>query len=292
MSNPNQPAYLVVVVSLSGLLPQGLVLTPEQRAYFEASIGEGAALRAGAQVESTSVLDELLRIGQIALPAIVGGKVTGYGPLRARWIMDLGQALASRVDQLDAHLVQAAGASTARGVSLLATRALRRDAMRALKSLAGTRKEDRARLKEAAKGREAPDERARSLAALADELERAIASAPPGVAEDAGATPALVGALRQAAAAVLTTRGSAQGARGSVAGIYDEMNLLDGRILHELRLLVGAMRDARREDKSVPLVSSTLLGVGVSRRKKKAAAKPAPAAAPNGASHDPTPPHA
>jgi hypothetical protein len=32
-----------------------------------------------------------------------------------------------------------------------------------------------------------------------------------------------------------------------VFSIYDEMNLLDGRILHEIRLLAGAMSDARAD---------------------------------------------
>ena len=48
------------------------------------------------------------------------------------------------------------------------------------------------------------------------------------------------------------------------------MNLLDGRILHEVRLLVGAMKDARLGDKTIPFVRSLLLRK--SHRKK--AAKP------------------
>ena len=74
--------------------------------------------------------------------------------------------------------------------------------------------------------------------------------------------------LRQNARAVLTTRSDAQGSRGAVYSIYDEMNVLDGRIVHEIRLLVGAMKDARIGDKSVPLVRSMLLRT--THRKKAA----------------------
>jgi hypothetical protein len=51
------------------------------------------------------------------------------------------------------------------------------------------------------------------------------------------------------------------------------MNLLDGRILHEIRLLVGAMTDARAGDKTIPFVRSLLLR----KPKKKKVTKPAEA---------------
>ena len=94
---------------------------------------------------------------------------------------------------------------------------------------------------------------------IAQELESVVARVPPRVAADAGATPELMSELRRNAKAVLSTRSQTQGSRGAVSSIYDEMNLLDGRILHEIRLLVGSMTDARITDKTIPFVRSRLL---------------------------------
>ena len=63
------------------------------------------------------------------------------------------------------------------------------------------------------------------------------------------------------------------------------MNVLDGRILHELRALAGAMADTRRSDKSVPVLKIAALRNG-KRTSKKAKAKGD--AAPPGAAKAPT----
>jgi hypothetical protein len=140
-------------------------------------------------------------------------------------------------------------------------------AIRVLENLAGRRPEEKARLRNARQEQsEKADERALSLGALAKELTEQMAKVPPEVAADAGATQALVDGLGAASGSVLTTRGSANDARSAVASLYDSMNVLDGRLLHELRLLVGSMQDARKIDKSVPAVKSALLKSG--KRKK------------------------
>ena len=158
--------------------------------------------------------------------------------------------------------MEAAGAGTAKKSSLRDSRSLRSRAIRVLKSLAGRRPEEKARLAKASKDEEKADQRSRSLEALAQELKDAMAKVPALVAADAGATPELIDALLSASGSVLGTRGSAQEARTTVASLYDEMNLLDGRLHHELRLLVGAMKDARREDKTIPAVKSSLFRSG------------------------------
>lgn len=278
----DQPAYPTAVADLASEIPGGIVVPPEALAFFGASIDAADALQVGSGIESVTVLDEVLRVGGLSMASVVGGKVNGYGPLRMRYFFDLAAALAAKVAQLDASRVDAAGAGTARTASLRGTRALRTRAIRVLKNLAGRRPEEKTRLSKARQGVERADERARSLEALATELQEAMAKVPPSVAVDAGATQALVDALLQAAGSVLDTRGSAQDARGTVASLYDEMNLLDGRLHHELRLLVGAMSDARKEDKTVPAVKSPLLKTG---KRKKAA--PGAGDAPGGAAPAP-----
>lgn len=267
------PAYPKLVSALLSQVP--LTLAPDERSFYATSVADADALHTGVRYESAAVLDDLLRMGVLSLPAILAGKVAGYGPLRTRYLFELGQDLASKVATLDESRITAAGKSAARTTSLRGTRALRRQALRALRNLAGQRAEERERLKRAIKGEERPDERSRSLEALATELEVAVAKVPARVATDAGVTPELMAALRQNAQAVLTSRGVAQGARGAVGSIYDAMNLLDGKILHELQLLSGAMKDARELDKTVPVVRCSLL-----HRVHRAKAKPAPAPAP------------
>lgn len=246
-----------------------ITLADDERAYYEASISEADALRNGTRYESSGVLDDILQLVAKSLPHVIAGKVAGYGELRLRYVLETADALAAKVDRLDTFLVEASGASAAKTTSLRGTRSLRRTALRALKNLAGKRTEERKRVRQAGRGTEKPDERARSLEAIAEELSTIVARIPPRVAADAGATPELMSELRKNAKAVLTTRSEAQGSRGAVYSIYDEMNLLDGRILHEIRLLLGAMTDARAGDKTIPLVRSLLLQKKKSKKNKK-----------------------
>lgn len=272
---PNSLAYPAAVAKLAGQIPAAVVVPADALAYYTASIDEGDARDVGSRLESASILDEILRIGAAAMPAVLGNKAAGYGPVRLRYCFDLAGALAADVAQLDESRVDAAGAGTAKVMTLHETRALRTRAIRVLKNLAGQREEEKSRLAKAAEGAELPDDRARSLEALAKELQDAMTKVPPAVAEDAGATQALVDDLFAAAGSVLGSRGVAQGARASIASLFDKMNTLDGRLLHELRLLIGAMRDARKHDKTVPSVKSPLLKSG--HRKK---VSPPPAAPP------------
>jgi hypothetical protein len=269
------PAYPKLVSTLISQVD--ITLTPDERAFYATSITDVEALRIGVRHESATVLDDCIQIGTLALPAIVAGKVGSYGPLRARYLLELTQALADRGTTLDESRITAAGKSAVKTTSLRSTRGLRRTALRALRILAGKRPEDQERVKRAGKGDERPDERSRVLEALATELEEMTAKVPARVAKDAGATPELIASLRQSAEVVLASRSASQGARGTVGAIYDEMNLLDGKILHELRLLVGAMKDARERDKTVPLVRSLLL-----RKPSRPKAKPSGEAAPAG----------
>jgi len=247
-------------------------LAVEERAYYEARIGEETAQREGAEVESASVLDACLDACRSALPFVLEGRVGGYGPLRARYLLETALTLAGELAALDATVVRAAGAGAARKVSLRESRELRRAGLRALKNLAGRAPELRAQLQQLSEEKERPDERARSLEALAGLLEEITAGVPPRVAADAGATPELIAGLRACARAVLAAREKATGERGSIRSRYDVMNVLDGRLLNELKALAGAMRDARRSDRTVPSLRVKLLRSG---KRKKAAEAPA-----------------
>jgi hypothetical protein len=275
---PATPAYLELTRQLLARVPGEL--RADERAFYASSIDAADALTWGARVESGAVLDEFLRCANLAREAALAGRVPGYGPLRLRYAAELAVELATRLEDHDRALVSAAGASAAGATSLHATRALRRRALRVLKNLAGRRDDARSRIKTAASDTRRPDERARSLAALADEVERMMQHVPARVAADAGATPELAAALRVAGNAVLAARQEAQGERGGLASSYDELNTLDGRLLNELRLLLAALRDARVHDRSVPAVTSRLVHRPGRKKPAKSTGGGGPAPAP------------
>lgn len=125
------------------------------------------------------------------------------------------------------------------------------------------------RLKKVRGRSERPDERAQSLQSISQELLTVTAGVPPELVQDAGVTPELSTRLNSYAHAVVSARDTAHEERAGLAAQYDAMNVLDGRILHELRALVGAMSDARKSDKSVPELKLPVLR-NRNRKKKKA----------------------
>src|SRR5262245_60276639 len=123
---PSAPAYPQRVADLASKIPASITLTAEERAFYASSIADPDALRAGAEVESAAVLDDVLRVCAAALPSILAQKLPGYGSLRARYLLTLSADLAAKVAHLDDSLVAAAGASAAKTTSLKGTRTLRR----------------------------------------------------------------------------------------------------------------------------------------------------------------------
>lgn len=175
--------------------------------------------------------------------------------MRLKYTLELGLSLAGLVHDHDDRLAEAAGAGVSKTTNLKGSRTLRRTAIRVLKSAAGTDAAALARIESAAsEGGEKPDERARSLNALADELEAVASKFSPEIAADMGLSQGLISDLRANANAVLGARETARKSRGDIASHYDQMNILDGRILFELRALYRAMRDARKNDPSIPQV--------------------------------------
>jgi len=246
-------AYPSLVDTLLGKV--SITLSTDERAFYQSAISDEKAQQNGTTVESVAVLDDLIEGANIALPHILRGVVPGYGLLRLRYALELGRDLAVNVATFDTAVVNAAGASAGKTVTLRDTRGIRRRAKRALKNLAGQNEEILARIRKAARSSASQaDERVRSLEAIAQELETLVATLPARVAADAGATPAFMDELRTYAKAVLASRNKAQDARGSVYAHYDVMNILDGRIVHELRQLAGATKDANADDPTIPRI--------------------------------------
>jgi len=253
-------------------------VTPASRTWLGAQISESKARDDGASIASTTVLDALIEATHIAQPSLIAGAVKGYGPLRHRYCLDLAVALADKVAHLDASVVGAAGAAADKGSSLRVALDDRRDALRMLKNFSGGDDAAKARLKKVRGRNERPDERATSLQGISRELKAVTAGVPAELVTDAGVTHDLSIRLNGYAHAVVAAHDTAHEERAALAAQYDSMNVLDGRILHELRALAGAMSDTRKSDKSVPALKIAAL-----RNRKRKSVKAKADAAPTGA---------
>jgi hypothetical protein len=234
-------------------------VTSASRAWLQDQITETKARDDGASIASTTILDAVIEATHIAQPSLLAGKVMGYGPLRYRYCLDLAVTLADKVAHFDASVIGAAGASAEKGSSLRVSRDDRRSALRVLKNLTGNDDAARARLKKVRGRNERPDERATSLQGISRELKTVASAVPPELVADAGVTHDLSERLNGYAHAVVSTHDTAHEERAALAAQYDAMNVLDGRILHELRALAGAMSDTRKSDKSVPALKIAAL---------------------------------
>jgi hypothetical protein len=259
-------------------------VTAASRTWLEKQISEASARADGARIASTTILDAVIEATHTAQESLLAGKVIGYGPLRHRYCLDLARLLADKVAHFDESIVGAAGASAEKISSLRESRDDRRGALRVLKNLTASDSAAKARLKKVRGRNERPDERAQSLQGISKELSAVTAGVPPELVQDAGVTHDLSNRLNGYAHAVVSTHDTAHEGRAAVAAQYDAMNVLDGRIRHELRALEGAMRDTRKSDKSVPELKIAVLRNG----RKKAKAKEASDTNTAGAAKKPT----
>lgn len=291
-SAPTEPDPLVSLTTDAATYPARIAellphfktpVTAASRTWLEAQITESKARNDGASIASTTVLDALIEATHIAQPSLLAGKVKGYGPLRHRYCLDLAITLADKVAHFDASVIGAAGASAEKGSSLRVSLDDRRDALRMLKNFTGSDDAARARLKKVRGRNERPDERATSLQGISRELKAVTAGVPAELVTDAGVTHDLSKRLNGYAHAVVSAHDTAHEERAALAAQYDSMNVLDGRILHELRALAGAMSDTRKSDKSVPALKIAAL-----RNRKRKSAKAKSDADATGAAKKPT----
>lgn len=247
------------------------------RGYYAGQLGPERAARLGARHESGVVLDAFLAGVQGVITEVAQGSLAehGYGPLRLAAALEVARSLAGEIGAIDAALVAAAGAAGHADVSLRNARTVRAQALAVLRNTtAPDDAEGQRRVREARRADRSANDRARSLAAIAQEVERRLGAIPPSVARDSGVTPELVAALRAHVAAIDASRGGRVDARGTALSRYEVMDLLDGRLLHELRAMLAAWRALRTKRPGLPQLRASVLNNG--RRAKKTAADPAP----------------
>lgn len=249
------------------------------RAFFADLLSPERASAAGGRFESGAVLEDFLTVTQKLLSFVKDGTLAshGYGPLRLAAALEVARSLALEVAAIDTALVRAAGAAGQANVSLRSASVVRARALAVLRNSVSARDlEGQRRLREARRSDPTANDRSRSLTAIADEVERRIAALPPAVAKDSGISPDLVAALRAHVSALDVARAGHVATRGDAMARYEVMDLLDGRLLHELRAMLAAYRALRKQRPALATVRSALLRSGTRARRTDAPTPPAP----------------
>lgn len=84
-------------------------------------------------------------------------------------------------------------------------------------------------------------------------------SVPASVLADAGLTPEVLAALKSGSRSVAATVAARDRRKADRQTSRGKLALPCGRLVHELRLLLAAAREARKSDPTVPRVSSPLV---------------------------------
>lgn len=273
LSPPETPTSWAEVIASLQAAVKDEALSTEERAWCESLLTVAEAHKLGMTYSPDTVLAEWTRCAGAVLSALVAGKLIGYGPLRFHFACDLATEVARRAATQSSDVSAATGARVATRTTLTESRVLRREARRVLKNLAGRDPERRAQLRRTSEAREKVNTRSKSLADLAAELKRVFKTVPARIAREAGATPEFVRALNAAARGVTHADQSRQRQNQKVQQAYPVLHVLKGRLLHELRAMLGSARDARVSDPTVPTARTAIF-------KKSVAAKPATVKAP------------
>jgi hypothetical protein len=266
------PTWAEVIASLLAHVERE-TLAPEERAWLDALVTVQAAHTLGLTAGHETVLTEWTRCANALVLALVAGRLIGYGTLRFRFACELAAEIVRLADAQSSDASEAVGVRAQVRSALTDTRTLRREARRVLGNLAGRHADRRARIPKTREKRERVDTRSQSLRALATELKRTLKTVPARIAQEAGATPEFVRALNAAARGVTHADQSRQRQNQKVQQAYPVLHVLKGRLLHELRAMLGSARDARVSDPTVPTARTAIF-------KKSVAAKPATVKAP------------
>lgn len=260
-----------------------LALTDEERAWLLGQVTEDAAHKMGARINAAQVVAETCRALQTLGWWICQKQLTGYGPRRARFAVDLAQGMLPALTEL--QQVERAEAETADALRRLGDTVApaRRDAGAVLGAFR-TGKATLSNDKEAVKA--APGAAAsRPMKLLTAKAERVREGMPASLLEDAGLTGATVDTLARKSAEIDALRDRLAKHRERAQTLRYDLAAPAGRIHRELKALAGFQRKARQGDPRLPEFKSSLARKAKPRVRKPKAAKapvtpPAPPAPP------------
>ncbi len=268
---PQAPTKTPTLAKMLSSVPS---IGTEERAAFTAQFTPAECIRLGAQTRSAAVRECAVTWAAGVLVAVTGPEkeLVPYAPERLAFVLEC-------IVELDAVRAQDAKKSAASTV------------LRSARDLARTRLSDVRRrllpvLTRAAKGNAAASaevaqlrdhgasdresaEGMQSLVRVARKLLTGT-SAQKLVANSMGLTAARVDAAEAAAQALLNARDDVSaGASGTPQKDSREVNLVEGRVLHEMRIMKASIADARKAGASVPLLVPTAGVAHVFNKKAK-----------------------
>jgi hypothetical protein len=244
------------------------------KAFYRAALTDQAAAEHGRRFSPRKVVAEWITVATTLAPWIQRGRVAGYGPARFRYAAEIAHEVAAQLQEPDASATgtaptEATPPSAAAPVDLAA---LKRAVAQGLRNLGVE-----------AKGSTPTNASANTVSHTLEELalavQRAAASVPADVMADAGLTPAVIDALANAAQHALSTHATVVATRTEALSLARREDVLVGRLLREMRLMLASARTARKANHEVPSPRSALLSTAKPRAKKEPA-PPAPPPAP------------
>lgn len=271
------------VPSVAQLIAKTPSIGADERDAFTAQYTKAECIALGARTKSAAVRECAVKWAALALEGLSSGdkELIAYSLERLSFVLEL-------IVQLDAERASntkkdAASGSLRTGRDLARTR-LQQTRIKFFRVLLRATKGDDAKTAEVERLRghgESDRETAeavRDAAALGETLLTG-AKAQRIVASSVGLTDALVKQAKEAAAALLDARDDvALGASGTHQRDSTDVNAIEGRVLHEMRLMKGAFDDAREDGASVSALVPTTGVASVFTKTSSKKTEPKPAA--------------
>ncbi|MFO0645952.1 MAG: hypothetical protein U0326_06920 [Polyangiales bacterium] len=234
-------------------------VTDKARAFLLSRLSVAAAKALGLRATPTDIADEFLRCLAVYAPLIQQKRLRGYGPMRARFALELTRSAAASLDRHRTADPSLRGAAAERERTLAKTDAMRAEVVTALRNLAGDDPEAIERVRTAGKPKRAVDARLRGMTQLAQEITRAREEIPAALLDDAGLDADTLDAVLAITRDTADAHASSRARRLAQQRLRAELAEPCGRIFNELKTMLRAARAARFQDPTIPDVTSWLV---------------------------------
>ncbi len=253
-----------------------MLITDKARAFLMARLSVAAAQSLGMRASPTDVVDEFVRCLTVYAPFIQQKRLQGYGPMRARFGLELAKGAAPLLDRYHAADPALRGAAAERDRTMAKTEAMRAGVVTGLLNLAGDDAEANERVRAAAAPQDTADAHLRAMDNLAHEIAVAREEVPEELLDDSGLDAATLDAVQSSTRDAADARTKSRAHRLAQQQLRAELAEPCGRIYHELKTMLRAARTARQQDATIPEVTSWLVS-----RTATAAKPPTPPAPPS-----------
>jgi hypothetical protein len=271
--SPKDPRTLTFVERVAALLVLYTVAVDAvEFAFLTGLLAPTEAVKLGVDKNAAEVFDELSSALTTYAPYIHAMRVKGYGPRRGHFAV---RFLRQVAPSLDAHATRDQSAKVA---SRQAARAIEpmgdayHQHLRALSNLLGHDPEALDRLDAKAAADHSAEEKIEALNRLVEEITRARETVPVSLLDDAGLSADVLDALTASARAARDARTSLRQEIASRQLVRGDLVPHVGRMVFELRHLLGAVKESRRTDPTLPTFRSKFV-----HRRAKPTRAPEPA---------------